>query len=179
MSTLNKRKRGYLTFAINNEKQDYVRLAYGLALSLRLSQQETPYLSVVVTDPDDMPEKYKKVFDNVIQNPWGDDDWDREWKLRNEWKSMHLTPYEETIKTEADMLYFDEMEPLIDHIADRQDVAICDNVRTFQDQVADMTFYRKTFVNNNLYNAYSAMSYFKQGDESWKFFELIKEIADN
>ena len=176
---MNKRQRGFLTYAMNSESGDYVRLAYTLALSLRASETPYPYLTVVVDDPDNVPTEYKKVFDNVIQNPWGDDDWDREWKLRNEWKVPHITLYEETFKVEADMLMFSDMSDIFDYVAKNQELAICNNVRTYQNVEADMHFYRRTFETNGLYNAFNGLTFFKTTQTTWDFFELIHQMAKN
>ena len=164
---------------MNSGTGDYVRMAYALALSLRASEQADPYLSIIVSDPDNVPTEYKKVFDNVIENPWGDDDWDKEWKLRNEWKILYASPYEETFKLEADMLFFTDMSDIFDYVAKHQDIAICNQVRTYQDLPADMHFYRRTFETNELYNAFNGLSYFKKCQEAWDFFELLRNIARN
>ena len=66
-----KRQRGFLTFAQNGQ-HDYLRMAYGLALSLRATQSE-PYLSVVVTPGTVVPPHYRDVFDEVIDVPWIDE----------------------------------------------------------------------------------------------------------
>jgi hypothetical protein len=89
-----KRKRGFFTFA-QNGTHDYVRMAYALALSLKATQTDVPYLSIGVTPGQVVPEKYKWAFDEIIEIPWGDAAKTSSWKLENEWKAYHMTPYEE------------------------------------------------------------------------------------
>src|SRR5689334_16550107 len=113
-----KRPRGFLTFAQNGET-DYLRLAYGLALSLKATQKRTPYLAVAITPGMTVPEHYRTVFDEVIDIPWGDLAEYDDWKLANEWKAFHLTPYEQTIKLDADMLFLSDIDDWWDWLSRR------------------------------------------------------------
>ena len=64
-----KRQRGFFTIAQYSEKfGDYPRMAYALALSLKASQVEAPYLAVGMTTEDQkrLPSNYKKVFRNYV-----------------------------------------------------------------------------------------------------------------
>src|SRR5271157_3807356 len=100
-----KRERGFLTIAQNSADTDYIRLAYGLALSLKATQKENGYLSILVTPGTIVNKEYRWAFDEIIEIPWGDNATASRWKLENEWKAYHVTPYRETIKLDADMLF--------------------------------------------------------------------------
>lgn len=65
-----KEGRGYFVLARNTPETDYVRLAYGLALSIKASQSEYKNLSIGVDSIDDVSEEYKWAFDQIIEIPW-------------------------------------------------------------------------------------------------------------
>ena len=61
------KSRGFFTFAQNNDKVDYVRLAYGLALSLKQSQLEVSNLSIGITPGTVVDKRYAWAFDKIIE----------------------------------------------------------------------------------------------------------------
>ena len=96
--------KGYFTIAQNKIVQDYLKLAYGLALSIK-DTQEINNISLGITPGVKVPDKYRLVFDHIIEIPFEDAAARFKWKLQNEWKVFHMTPYEETIKLAADMYF--------------------------------------------------------------------------
>lgn len=172
-----KRQRGFLTFA-QNGKVDYLRMAYALALSLRATQKNVPYLSVAITPGMEVPDKYRAVFDEVIDIPWLDEAKNSDWKLENEWKALHVTPYEETIKLDADMLFTTDIEywwPLLAI----EDIFPCTTVETYRGEVIASDFYRKCFTANALPNIYTGLMYFKVTNSVLELFELVQMIYHN
>lgn len=172
-----KRKRGFLTVA-QNGKHDYLRMAYALALSLKASQKEHGYLSVMVTPGTDIPSNYRRVFDEVIEIPWTDSAKEAEWKLQNEWKVYHVSPYEETIKLDGDMLFTSDVSDWWDVMA-MSDLSFCHKVRNFRGELATSDYYRETFTSNRLKNVYSAFMFFRYSDFSQAFFETAEDIFNN
>jgi hypothetical protein len=172
-----KRDRGFLVFAQNGET-DYLRLAYGLALSLRATQSEVPWLTVVITPGMEVPDHYRAVFDEVIDVPWLDEASISTWKLENEWKAYHVTPYRETIKLDADMLFTNDIKDWWPVLA-RQDVWICSDVETYRGELVTSDYYRRTFTSNDLPNVYTAMMYFKITDEAQELFTMAEVIYHN
>ena len=170
-------KRGFLVFAQNGET-DYLRLAYGLALSLRATQSEVSALSVVVTPGQDIPTHYREVFDQVIDVPWLDEAKNSSWKLENEWKAFHVTPYEETIKLDADMLFTTDIKEWWPVLA-RQDVWACTDVETYRGEGVVSDYYRKVFTANDLPNIYTAFMYFKASDAALELFSMAEVIYHN
>jgi len=65
--------KGYLVIA-QNSSHDYVRMAYALAMSIAITQKQVRKLSIAVDKNTVVPEKYKTVFDNIIDIPkhWGE-----------------------------------------------------------------------------------------------------------
>ena len=72
--------KGYLILA-QNGTVDYVRMAYVLALTIKLTQTEINSVSLLTDVPDAVPDHYKSVFDNIIEIPWFDDALNSEWKI--------------------------------------------------------------------------------------------------
>jgi hypothetical protein len=172
-----KRKRGFFTFA-QNGKHDYIRMAYALALSLKETQEEVTYLSIGVTPGTVVPEEYKWAFDEIIEIPWGDAAEKSDWKLENEWKAYHMTPYEETIKLDTDMLFLDDISEWWDMLA-KQDVCAATTALTYRGEAVTSDFYRKTFTANKLPNVYTAFMYFKYSDLAKELFEMAEIITHN
>lgn len=172
-----KRQRGFITVA-QNGRDDYLRMAYALALSLKATQSETAHLSVIITPGMEVPDNYRAVFDEVIDVPWGDEAANSEWKLENEWKVYHVTPYVETIKLDADMLFTSDIKewwPLLE----RQEVTACTTVETYRGEIITSDFYRKCFTANGLPNIYTALMYFRISDVALELFTMAETIYKN
>jgi hypothetical protein len=169
--------KGFFTIA---QGKQYQRMAYGLALSLKLSQKKYSNLSIGVTKQEikKIPSKYKMVFDEIVEIPWKDDAKKSKWKLENEWKSIYMSPYDETIKLDADMLFFTDITNWWS-ILEGNEAVFTTDVLTYRNEKATSTYYRKVFVENNLPNVYSAFFYFKKTDKVFEFFKLSELIFNN
>jgi len=171
--------KGYLILAQNNSSNDYVRMAYVLALSIKISQKEVSSVSLITDVPDAVPAHYKEVFDHVIEIPWYDDALDSEWKIENRWKIYHVTPYEETVLLDADMLFLTNIDNWWNYLSKNYDLFITSNVMTYRNEIVTGNYYRKVFVDNNLPNTYSAFTYFKKSEIAEEFWTLVEIIAKN
>ena len=170
--------RGYFTIA---QGEMYHRFAYALALSLKLTQpSELSKLSIAVTPSEKklLNAKYLEVFDEVIEIPWGDSASASSWKLENEWKSIHMSPYDETIKLDADMLFTSDVSGRWD-ILGTQSILCSTKPITYRGEVITSDFYRKVFTANDLPNVYSAFMYFRKDDSSFEFFKQTEDIFKN
>jgi hypothetical protein len=172
-----KRDRGYLTFA-QQGRVDYLRLAYALALSLKASQSGVSHLSVVVTPCTEIPERYREVFDEVIDVPWLDEAKNSSWKLENEWKAYHCTPYEHTVKLDADMLFPSDVSDWWS-ILGTQDVVLCTDARSYTGRRVSSDAYRKCFTANNLPDVYSAFTSFRWSETAQEVFTMAEYIFQN
>jgi hypothetical protein len=170
--------KGFFTMAQNSGSINYVKMAYALALSLKATQNQYNKLSIGVTLGQTMPGKYKEIFDQVIEIPDMDNAEDSSWKLENEYKAFEMTPYSETIKLDADMLFFGDISEWWS-ILERKEMLICDKVLTYRQNVVTSDFYRKTFTNNCLPNTYSAFFYFKKSNVSKELFNMLEIITLN
>lgn len=169
--------RGFFTIA---QGKEYQRMAYALALSLKLSQQDVSTLSIGVTSDEikKVNPKHRAVFDQVVEIPWGDHAKKSSWKLENEWKVIHMTPYDETIKLDADMLFPASIDGWW-QLLDDQDYAFATSAMTYRGEVITSDFYRKTFTESELPNVYTAMFYFKKTEASFELFKLAELIFNN
>lgn len=170
--------RGFFTIA---QGASYQRMAYALALSLKISQPDglnNLSIGVSADEKDDVLWKYREVFDQVIEIPWGDHAQTSDWKLENEWKAIHMTPYDETIKLDADMLFPSDISQWW-NVLQESDGVFATTPRTYRGEIITNDYYRKTFTENNLPNVYTAMFYFKKNDINFELFKLAEDIFNN
>lgn len=169
--------KGFFTIA---QGEQYQRLAYALALSLKISQKEHSNLSIGVTEEElqTIPAKYREVFDHIVPIPWKDHAANSEWKLENEWKVIHMTPYDETIKLDADMFFPCDITPWWSAL-ERSDGVFATTVHTYRGDKITSDFYRKTFTESKLPNIYTAFFYFKKNDLNYELFSLAEFIFNN
>ena len=112
--------RGYLVIA-QNSTIDYTRLAYLLALSIKYTQCSVNNISIAITKDTKLDDKYRKIFDHVIEIPFEDDAELSDWKIENKWKYFHFTPYDETVILDTDMLFTSDVSHWWD-VMSKQDV---------------------------------------------------------
>ena len=171
--------KGYLILAQNSDSNDYVKMAYVLALSIKISQKEVRSVSLVTDIIDAVPDHYKEVFEHIIEIPWYDDALTSEWKIENRWKIYHITPYDETVLLDADMLFLTNVDNWWRYLNQNFDLFITSNVMTYRNELVTGDYYRKVFVENNLPNTYSAFTYFKKSQLAEEFWTLVEIIAKN
>ena len=169
--------KGYIVIAQNNDTTDYLQQAYALALNLKLTQSTVNNLTVCVdaTTRKLIKPKHKAVFDNIVDIPWQDDAKNDQWKINNKWKYYYMTPYDETVILDTDMMFPTDVSNWWD-IMSQQDVWATTQVRTYRGEIVQSNFYRKFFTANNLPNVYTAFFYFKKCDLASELFAMIEII---
>ena len=110
--------------------------------------------------------------------PYGDQCPNTFWKLQNDWQVYEASPYEYTIKLEADMYIPRPIDFWFDSLKDR-DVVICTNIKNFMQENSDVTFYRRFIIDNKLPNTYNGITYFKKSSTAKQFFETTRTIWEN
>ena len=168
--------RGYLILAQNTSKDDYIRLAYALALSIKGTQSTVSKVAIATNDI--VEEKYKKAFDYILNIPWTDHAADSQWKIENKWKYYYMTPFEETVILDADMIFPVDISSWWD-ILSKQDVWITDKPQTFRGELITSTKYRPSFESNRLPNVYTAFMYFKKCELAAELFKMVELIFEN
>jgi len=170
--------KGYFTFAQNTPDVNYIEIAYLQALSIKATQKINSY--AIATDYESslaIPDEMREVFDHIIILD-EDDAKDENWKLENEWKAWMLTPYKETVKLDADILFTRN----IDHwwkILQKKDICCTVNIRDIANNISTADRYRKLHKVNNLPNVYSGFTYFRYTELSKQFFAYVRGVFLN
>ena len=168
--------KGYVVLAQNTDTIDYIRQAYALALSLKLSQRSVSNISIITDDVD--PEEYKSVFENIIPIPWGDAAVNSRFKVENRWKIYHASPYDQTVVLDTDMLILDDLSSFWDTF-EHYDVYYTGKVLDYRNKIVTSDYYRKAFTANQLPNLYSGLHYFKKSDFAKEFYSWVEVITNN
>lgn len=164
--------RGFVILAQNTKKTDYVKCAEALALSIKRAM---PTESVALVS-DNASEC--KAFDSVINLPYGDLSPNSDWKLVNDWQVYEASPYDYTIKLEADMYIPRDISYWFD-ILQQKDIVVSTTIRNFRNQISDVRVYRKFIDDNSLPDCYNAITYFKKSDLAKNFFDIVKDVFNN
>lgn len=172
--------KGYIVIAQNTDTVDYLQQAYALALNLKLTQSTVNNLTVCVDSKTKklITSKHKKVFDHIVDIPWNDEAADASWKINNKWKYLHMTPYEETVILDTDMIFPTDVSHWWDILSQR-DIWATTKVRTYKGEVVSSDYYRKYFTLNNLPNVYTAFFYFKKSELTSELFAMTEIIFQN
>lgn len=170
--------RGFITVAQNTLGIDYVRLAYGLALSLKITQREYAGLTVMVTPGTEIDPKYRDAFDHVVEIPWGDLAKSDTWKLANRWKVIHASPYDQTVLLDADMLIPHDMTDYWGMWRNR-DVWAASTAYDHRGTIITDRRYRENFDRGGYPNVYTALMYFKKTESAFEFFRTVELVYTN
>jgi len=166
--------RGVVVLAQNNENDDYVLQAALLAMSLR-THNTTP-ISLITNDK--VPEEYVSLFDKIIPIPFGDAADGSDWKVENRWKIYHASPYDETVVMDTDMLVLQNIDTWWDFLSNYE-LFYTSNVLTYRGEIADTSYYRKTFIDNNLPNLFCGFHYFKKCEFAQEFYAWLELVVNN
>jgi len=167
--------KGFLVFAQNTDQVDYIQQAYALALSIKHSQHTTKSISIVTND--NIPKRYRPVFDHIIPVPWSKDDV-TEFCAEHRWQLYYATPYDETIVLDTDMLFLDDISGWWEYCSN-YDLKFCSRVLNYKVEPIHDTVYRKAFIANNLTNPYFALHYFKKSRIAYEFYKVLEFVVNN
>ena len=166
---------GYLIVVSKSDTVDYLKLAYTLALSIKNTQRLGYDKVALVIDDKSAIESLTSpwVFDEII-----------EWKQETYWDGRSwmdkLSPWENTICLDADMLFLRDYSHWIEYFIDNCDLYVTNKSYTYRGELVTNDFYRKAFVKNHLPNLYSFFTFFKKDTELAKeFFTLGRYILKN
>jgi hypothetical protein len=161
--------KGYLVLAQGN----YIAHAELLARSIKATQSTVNSISIITDQPCN-----SSLFDCVIAIPANDLAKDSEWKIHNRAYFYELSPYDETVILDADMIFLDDVSHWWS-MFEKHDLLITNKVKTYKGTWVEYNPYRKAFKHNDLINLFSAFCYFKKSDKVKEFFELTKSIISN
>lgn len=164
--------RGFVILAENTKNTDYISCAEILAMSIKkvMPNANITLLSNGVS--------MCSSFDYVIELPHGDLDPMGDWKLINDWQVYEASPYDYTIKLEADMFIPKDIDYWWDVLKNR-DLVVCSKIRNYKQELSDVRYYRKFIDDNKLPDTYNAMTYFKKSDIAEKFYKQVRTIFEN
>ena len=166
--------KGIIVLAQNNDIVDYVEQACVLAMSLRVHNDTN--ISIVTND--NVPTEYQKLFDKIIPIPFDDSAENSDWKIENRWKLYHASPYDETIVMDTDMLVLQNIDTWWKFLSNYE-MFFTSNVLNYRGERADTSYYRKTFIDNNLPNLFSGLHYFKKCEFAQKFYSWLELVVNN
>jgi len=167
--------KGYIVLAQNTTDTDYVQQAYALALSIHATQSET---AISIITNDNVPQEYQEVFDQIIPIPWATDTEPTRYVAEHRWKIYNVTPYDETIVLDTDMLFLQDINDWWWYCQDH-DLLFCTTARDYKGDVIKNSIYRKTFIANDLPNPYFALHYFKKSERAEYFYKTLEFVVNN
>lgn len=172
-----KEPQGFVSFAQNTDTVDYLKLAYLQALSIKATQKVKSYAVIVDAKTyKQINTRHLSVFDYVIELP--QDNNTQEHRFANEIQVFRLSPFNETIKVESDLLFTNS----IDHwwsAFRKKDIVLSYGCLNWQQQPAASRAYRKFFDDNYLPDVYNGLMYFRHSQSANDFFNLAKQVQDN
>jgi hypothetical protein len=164
--------RGIVIIAQNTDATDYVKCAEILAKSIR---RTSPNMNISLISDNFSA---SPVFDQVIKFPHGDLAPASDWKLINDWQVYEASPYDETLKLEADMFIPNNIDHWWD-ILSQQDVVISTTIRNVKNEISTVRGYRRFIDDNSLPDVYNALTYFKKSETAEKFFAIVRDVFEN
>lgn len=147
--------------AQDSVKTSYTKCAEALELSIKRVMPEAN-VTIITTE----------------MLPHGDVAADTDWKLANDWQVYEASPYDYTIKLEADMF----LPRSIEHwwnVLESRDLVVATTIRDFKGEISNVRAYRKFIDDNSLPDVYNAITYFKKSETAKKFFEIVRNIFEN
>jgi hypothetical protein len=166
---------GYLIVVSTSTEVDYTQLAYALALSIKNTQKPGyDKVALVIDDPHQITRFNSPwVFDHIIP-------WDKEtyWDGRS-WMDQ-LSPFDETVCLDADMLFLRDYSHWVDYFVENAELYVANKAYTYRGELVTSDEYRRTFTKNNLPDLYSMYTFFKKDSElANEFFTLGRYILKN
>jgi len=164
--------RGFVVVANNTKDVDYVFIAEALAKSVKNIMPDAN-ITLITDDVDN-----SKYFDKVVALPYGDLDKQGDWRLINDWQVYEASPYEYTIKLEADLFIPESIEYWWETLQNR-DVVVSTKIRNYKQEISRNRYYRRFIDTNNLPDVYNAITYFKKSELAETFYLIVKDVFLN
>lgn len=163
---------GFVILAQNTEDVNYIKCAEVLAKNI-INVMPKANISLISDDIDN-----SKYFDKVIALPYGDLDPTGKWKLVNDWQVYEASPYEYTIKLEAD-LYLPQSIDFWWDVLRQRDIVVSTRIRNYKQEISNVRVYRRFLDDNELPNVYNSLTYFKKSELAEKFFTIVRDVFEN
>lgn len=164
--------KGYLLVALG---KTYVEQAYLCAKSIKETQKIN---NVSIVTSDKVPSQFSDVFDKIIEVPWHDKDSKSFYITEHRWKVFHITPYEETVVLDTDIVFIDDVSHWWKYLS-KKDIAFTTQVLDYRARLINNDHYRKAFTANSLPNIYCAFHYFKKNDVALEYYKSLEQVCTN
>jgi hypothetical protein len=161
--------KGYLWFALNNGKTDYLKLSEQLSKSIKKHNRHNQVCVITNQTVE------SSLFDHVVVLRH-DDSEQEQWKLSNEYKAFRLSPFTHTIKLEADMIFTGNTDWWWNHLW-QHDQVFSYHCRNYRDDIVQFGAYRKLFMRNNLPDVYNGLHYFRRSRRAKQFYDICEAIT--
>jgi hypothetical protein len=148
--------KGFVIMAQNTKTTDYVHCAEVLRDSI-LRQMPDSSVTIITSE----------------MLPYGDTG-----GFTNDWQVYECSPYEYTIKLEADLFIPQSIEHWWEVLKDR-DLAVCSTIRNYKNEISTVKAYRQLITDSKLPDVYNAITYFKKSKLAQDFFNTVKDIFQN
>ena len=165
--------KGFLWFAQNNGKTDYVKLSIALAKSIKKYNKDNKVC--VITDQNS---KFTDDNIDIVKVLKEDISAEHDIKWANEFKAFNLSPFTHTIKLEADIMWTANTDWWWNHLW-QHDLVFSVDCFDYRGNVVQNTAYRKLFTRNHLPNIYNGLMYFRRSQRAKLFFDTAKSIVEN
>ena len=96
----------------------------------------------------------------------------------NDWQVYEASPYEYTIKLEADMIIPTDIDYWWNVLCNR-DVVVCSCIRDFKGNISYSKVYRQFIEVNKLPDVYNAITYFRKSPLAESFYKTVRLIFEN
>lgn len=153
--------KGFVIMAQDTKKVSYTKCAEKLSKSIK---RVMPDANVTIVTTEMLP--------HGDLAPYSD------WKLINDWQVYEASPYDYTIKLEADMYIPRNIDHWWDALKDR-DVVVSTAIRDYKQEISTVRLYRRFIDDNKLPDVYNAITYFKKSPVAEEFYKLVREIFTN
>jgi hypothetical protein len=167
--------KGFLIFADNNPSNDYHKMAYALALSIKNTQKKINSVTLVTTQQN-VDHRYSQIFDKIIVTSSLVED--ERFKTSSRSSLYELSPYDQTVVLDSDMIFTDDISRYWNYLEGRN-LYYTSSVKDYRGNFVDNIYYRKDLIDANLPIVYNALYYFKKSDYSKKFFDLVSLVNSN
>jgi hypothetical protein len=114
----------------------------------------------------------------ITDLPHGDQVPNSDWKLHNDWQVYDASPYEYTIKLEADMFVPENIDYWWD-ILRGYDLVVSTHVRDYKGNISNVRSYRQFIDDNQLPDTYNAITYFKKSEKAKYFYQIVRDVFEN
>ena len=152
--------------------EEYVRLAYGLALSLKLTSKINR-LSIIVSDKSHVKPEWAAVFDKVIEIPTIEGSS----KFYQRSFFLEASPYRYTVALDSDMVFPCSTDKWWDMMKDRN--FVMSEACNFRGQPITNRVFRQVFDDGRLLDAYSAFFFFDKSKKSKELFKTLNDMFVN